>query len=95
MRPQVRLDALAHALDRVLDHPAAAVLGELFPVAGRSVRRLRDNLPEVASGLEARAIEHMKSEAAALERDALEWLRGLAKPKRRRAAPKRMKGKRR
>ena len=68
-RPTVNLDAVAGFLDGLLDHPLAKLAGELAPMTVGAVRRVRDNLPEAASGLEAHAFERVKKEAQALERE--------------------------
>jgi hypothetical protein len=97
-RPQVNLDAVAAILDRVLEHPLAAVAAELLPQTHGVVRTARAHLPEIASGLEARAVDHVKAEARALEAEIVggmtRWLqdtlrkgRGQPAPKRPRARP--------
>jgi hypothetical protein len=68
-RPKVNLDPVAAVLDRVLEHPLAQVAAALLPQSHGALRAVRDNLPALASGLEARAVDHVKSEAAALERE--------------------------
>ena len=68
-RPQVNLDPIAEVLDRVLAHPAARLAAELLPETHGAVRAVRDNLPAIASGIEARAVDHVRSEARTLERE--------------------------
>jgi hypothetical protein len=66
-RPTVNLDGVAAIFDRVLEHPLAQVAAELLPITHGTVRLVRENLPAVASGLEARGIGAMRQEARALE----------------------------
>lgn len=109
-RPVVNLDPIANAIDRVLDHPAAAVAGELLPQTVGALRKVRANLPAVASGLEARAVAHLRTEAAAIEQELLDgaqaWIseaiagarktlkRRARKRAKKKAEPKRLRGKR-
>jgi hypothetical protein len=68
-RPTVNLDAVAGVLDRVLAHPATEKLGALMPETVERVRFVRENLPAVCSGLEARGVEIVRAELVALELD--------------------------
>lgn len=70
-RPRVNLDSIAAVLDRVIEHPLAAVAAELLPQTHRAIRDARDNLPELASGLEAKVFDHVRREARELEREIL------------------------
>jgi hypothetical protein len=95
-RPTVNLDKVASFLDGLLDHPLAQLAGEFAPITVGAIRTVRENLPEVASGLEARAVDRVKVEAHALEREVLgslqRFLAGTVK-KGRGPRPKRLKAK--
>jgi hypothetical protein len=110
VRPRVDLTAVDAVLQRVLSHPVAAVADELLPRTMGSLRAVASDLPAVASGLEARAIEHVSTAARELEgelvagltswvRETIRKGRGEAKPKMlrapRRIAARKSKGKRR
>ncbi len=86
----VNLDPIAEALDKALAHPLARAVEATLPGATARVRAVRENLPEVASELEARGLEHVgKSLDRALTRAIDSWLA----PKRKRPkkkAPKRL-----
>jgi hypothetical protein len=94
-RPTVNLDAVAAILDRVLEHPLAAVAAELLPQTHGAVRMARGHLPEIASGLEARAVDTVKSEARALEAELVggltRWMQETLRKGRGEAAPKRLR----
>lgn len=94
-RPTVNLDAVGNAVDRALEHPIGRAVAQLFPEAAAKARAVRENLPEVASGLEARAVDVVKGELGELERGMIEGLENLLllRPRRRRSA-KRSKAKR-
>jgi hypothetical protein len=106
-RPEVNLDGVARVLDAALDHPATAIAGQYFPETVARMRQIRENLPELASGVEARALQSLEDEAKGLARDLeRELLGGLGKfidatlrkhgraPPKRLKAPKRKKAKR-
>ncbi len=67
--PTVNLDAVGALLDRALQHPIAALAGELAPDAMARIREIRDNLPDVAAGVQVRALEEVSREAVRLTRD--------------------------
>jgi hypothetical protein len=107
-RPEVNLDRIAAALDRAIEHPATKIAEEFFPDTVHRLRQVRQHLPEIASGVEAKGVEAIKAEARSLARDLeREFLGGLGRfidetlvahgkgpPKRLRAAPKRKRRKR-
>jgi hypothetical protein len=68
-RPEVNLDRIAAALDRAIDHPATKVAEEFFPDTVARMRQVREHLPEIASGVEAKAVGTIKDEAKSLARD--------------------------
>ena len=94
-RPTVNLDAVAAIFDRVLTHPLAQVAAELLPQTHGAVRMARDHLPEIASGLEARAVDTVKSEARALEAELVggltRWMQDTLRKGRGQPAPKRLR----
>lgn len=92
-RPTVNLDALGQAIDRAIQTPLGIVTAAIMPEAFAKLRTVRDNLPEVASGLETRAVGVVKGELAELERGMIAGLDDLLSTTRRRAV-KRSKAKR-
>jgi hypothetical protein len=70
-RPTVNLDAVAGVLDRVLAHPTTQAAGQFMPETVRRLKKVRENLPEFASGVEAHVLERVKQEAANLEYELL------------------------
>lgn len=78
-RPQVNLDGLAAIFDRVLEHPVAKIAAELLPDTADAVHQARDNLPALASGIEARAVAGARKAAADLEAEIVggvgDWIR--------------------
>ena len=93
-RPQVNLDAVAAVFDRVLEHPLAAVAAELLPEAHGALRAARADLPALASGIEARAVDHVKGEVRALEQELVggvtRWIQDTLRKGRGAPAPKRL-----
>jgi hypothetical protein len=68
-RPEVNLDKIAAALDRAIEHPATKVAEQYFPDTVARLHQIRDNLPEVASGLERKAVAGLEVEAKRLARE--------------------------
>jgi hypothetical protein len=68
-RPEVNLDAIAAALDKALDHPVTRVAEDYFPDTVRRMRQVRENLPEIASGVERKAVAALQDEAKKMARD--------------------------
>ena len=65
-RPRIDLDPIARALDRMIEHPLMRLVEEAAPELVAGARELRDKLPDVAAGLERRAVEHVTREAREL-----------------------------
>jgi hypothetical protein len=61
-RPRVDVDALAGAIDRALGSPLGQLLERVLPRTAAQVRAARDDLPEVLSELEARALGEVGQE---------------------------------
>jgi hypothetical protein len=109
-RPRVNLQGVDAVLQRLLAHPMASVAEELLPQTWGALRAAAADLPAMASGLEARALEHGAAAARELEAELVgsltRWVqetirkgRGMPKPKMlrapRRIAARKSKGKRR
>lgn len=96
-RPQVNLDALAAIFDRVLAHPVARIAAELLPDAAAAVQEAREDLPALASGLEARAVAGARRAAAELETEIVggmgEWIRETIRAGRGQRPVRRLKAK--
>ena len=81
----VNLDPIAAMLDAALAHPMMGAIESTLPGATAQVRTIRENLPEVAAGLEAVG----RSLDRALVRAIGAWLAPPSRGKRKK--PKRLK----
>ena len=94
MRPTVNLDPILAAFDKLLSSPAAPLVEALLPATAARVRAVRDNLPEVLSTLEGRALQRIGGELdRAMQRAIASWLAPTKRRAKKKAAPKRLKGK--
>jgi hypothetical protein len=97
VRPKVNLDPVAAVFDRVLAHPIAAIAKELLPQAHGALQDARDNLPALASGLEARAVDEVKAHARELEAEVLggltRWVQETIRAGKGQRAPRRLAAK--
>jgi hypothetical protein len=92
----VNLDPIAQAIDQALAHPMARAVESALPGATARVRAIRENLPEVAAGLEQRGLEAVGRSLDEVLVGAIEnWLAPKKKRPRAKKQPKRLgKGKR-
>jgi hypothetical protein len=78
-RPRVSLDGFGAFVDAALEHPLGKFVAELAPDAVGQLREARGQLPDIAAGIQQRALEGVAGEIVGATRDVHRVQRAAAK----------------